>query len=676
MSSGYGFVRLPVEDGKTRHQGSPQTKGDIYIGAEQAGDACTGDQVAVRILRAQRYGRHRGPEGEIVEVLARRTHRFVGTYFEVGDQGHVQIDGRDFPQAILVGDASARSARVNDKVVIEMVRFPTFQREGEGVVLEVLGRHNAPGVDTLSILHEFQLPQQFPEQVLQDARRQAERFDGSITGRRRDLTEETVVTIDPETARDFDDAISLRRLENGHWNLGVHIADVSHFVPARSALDREARERGTSVYLPDQVIPMLPEIISNNLASLQPKQVRYALSAILELTAKGAVVACDVIPTAVRSNRRFTYEEVDSYLADPDAWRKRLSRSVHQLLAEMHALAMLLRQRRFQRGALELHLPDIEVDLDSHGRVSGAHLEEHSESHQIIEEFMLLANEAVAERLEAAGVIFLRRVHGKPDPRKLKVLTEFVKDLGVSTESLQNRFAIQRLLADVQSKPECHAVNYAVLRAMQKAEYAPIDDGHYALASDCYCHFTSPIRRYPDLTVHRLLKALSQGKRPHQHYGRIAQLGDHCSEREQRAASAERELTRLKLLHFFAGKIGEEMEAIISGVEEYGIFAQGVELPVEGLIHVSTLDDDRYRYRRGSHTLQGQREGNTFRLGDRIWVEVARVDLPRRELDFRLVAKDSPQRTRRSRRVRKKKNRTHAKQSRRPGRRERRRRGS
>ena len=458
------------------------------------------------------------------------------------------------------------------------------------------------------------------------------RLDGRL-----DLTGETIITIDPVDARDFDDAVSLERLENGHWRLGVHIADVSHFVRQKSALDREAHDRATSVYLPDRVIPMLPEIVSNNLASLQPDKVRYTKTAFIEFSPEGIRTAVDLHNTAIRSKRRFTYEEVDEYLADREAWRSKLKPEVHGLLARMHELAMILRRRRFERGALELTMKEVKVDLDKHGRVDRAHVVENTESHQIIEEFMLAANEAVADTLHEAGIPFLRRVHANPDPRKLQALTEFVAELGFQTASLESRFELQKLLASIHGRPEEHAVNYAVLRSLQRAVYSPVEEGHYALASKCYCHFTSPIRRYPDLTIHRLIDGLLARHKSPSDIGELITVGEHCSEREQRAEAAERELTKLKLLIYMSTPLGEQLDAVVTGVEEFGLFVQGTKLPAEGLVHVTTLADDYYRFDRRSHSLTGNRSGNAFRLGDMVRVEVARVDIDRRELDFRIV---------------------------------------
>jgi len=629
--AGFGFVR---PEGTTAATGR---EADIFVPANATGDAANGDTVRLRL--GVKKGRLGKPEGRIIDVVERATNRFVGTYFVQGGLGLVQIDGKVFTTPIYVGDPGAKGAQPDDKVVIEMVRFPSHVRDGEGVIVDILGQRGQPGVDTLSIIHEFNLPGDFSKETLENSRKQAEKFDESIPRGRKDLTAETIVTIDPVTARDFDDAISLEKQENGHWRLGVHIADVSYFVRPKSALDREAKDRATSVYLPDRVIPMLPEVISNNLASLQPDKVRYAVTAHIEFSPEGQRIATDVFKSAIKSCRRFTYEDVDQYLAHRAAWKKKLKAPVHALVGRMHELAMMLRERRMKRGSLELTMPELEIDLNSDGQVTGAHLAENTESHQIIEEFMLAANEAVAEMLADQGLSFLRRVHGAPDPRKLKALNEFVKELGLKAESLESRFALQDLLKSVQGDPREHAVNYAVLRSMQRAVYSPEEEGHYALASDCYCHFTSPIRRYPDLTVHRLIDAVNRGKPPEQHIEALFALGDYCSEREQRATQAERELKKVKLLLYLKDKVGTKLDGIVTGVESYGLFITGTELPAEGFVHISALSDDYYKYDRAGHVIKGFRSGNTYRLGDPVQVEVVTVDIDRRELDFRLLGK-------------------------------------
>ncbi|QDU54615.1 ribonuclease R [Aeoliella mucimassa] len=646
------FRRVSTGEGFVRPTGTPASAGrdaDIHIDKRAALDAHTGDTVRIKI--DQKSGYKGKPEGRVVAVVERSTSRFVGTYFEKADMGLVEVDGKVFNRAIYVGDPGAKGVKPDDKVVIDMVRFPSHTRDGEAVIVQVLGSKGEPGVDTMSIIYEFGLPGDFSEEVIADSHAQADKFDESIGDDRRDLTGETIVTIDPATARDFDDAISLRRIDSKygdgqHWLLGVHIADVSHFVPEKTTLDSEAYDRATSVYLPDTVIPMLPEIISNNLASLQPNKVRYAMTCEIELSPEGVPIGAEVFKSAIKSCRRFTYEEIDEYLSanklvDRPGPEKvdhlQLAPEVDKLVGDMFELAMILRKRRFAAGALELSMPEVEIDLDDEGRMSGAHVEVNTESHQMIEEFMLAANIAVATKLRDAGLIFLRRVHGDPDSRKLKSLTNFVRELGFKVESLESRFELQRLLDEVERDPRRHAVNYAVLRSMQRATYSPEDEGHYALAADCYCHFTSPIRRYPDLTIHRLINALNSGKKPPQSMDEYFIWGDHCSEREQRATNAERELTKVKLLHFLENKIGLEMEGIITGVERFGLFVTGREIPAEGFVHISSLGDDFYKFDRDSHSIAGFQAGNTYRLGDIVRVAVANVDVEARELDFRVL---------------------------------------
>ncbi len=338
-----------------------------------------------------------------------------------------------------------------------------------------------------------------------------------------------------------------------------------------------------------------------------------------------------------------TYEQVDAFLANRDGWKKNLTPPVHALLGRMHELAMLLRRRRIRHGSLVLTMPEVKIDLDSQGRVAGAHVVEDTESHQMIEEFMLAANEAVAELLRAQGVPFLRRVHESPSPHKLKALTEFVRELGLPVHGLHDRFELQQLLKAVVGRPEQHAVNYSVLRAMQRAVYSPKEEGHYALASDCYCHFTSPIRRYPDLHIHRLLEDYIAKRKPRLHKAELVVLGQHCSDREQRAEAAERDLTRVKLLAYLSDHVGMTMDALVTGVENFGLFVQGVDLPAEGLVRTEILADDFYAYDRATHSLTGRRFGNRYRLGDRLRVVVTRVDPLRRELDFRLLGRDEEQ---------------------------------
>jgi ribonuclease R len=656
-TAGFGFVRPhPVEG-----MAGPE----VYIPAGRALDAVTGDEVLVRVLRKpQRRGL--GPTAEVLRVLARATHQFVGTYFEREGQGFVRVDGTVFSHSIYVGDPGAKGVRPDDKVVFEMLRFPGPEDRGEGVITEILGPRGQPGVDTLSVIRAFDLPDRFADDALEEAREAAEVFREDDLDGREDLTGEVIVTIDPVDARDFDDAVSLvQDPRSKHWLLGVHIADVAHFAPPGGALDREARKRGTSVYLPQRVLPMFPEIISNSLASLQQGKVRYVKSVFIDFTPAGQKTEVRFANAAIRVRRRFTYEQVSTVLEkhpltpdpSPPEYRGRgekegpskvgasaskRRRGDHEdpevlaLLLRMRDLAMILRLRRLRRGALELNMPEVELEFDSQGRVSGAHFAKHDVSHQIIEEFMLAANEAVAERLADLGVPFLRRVHPAPEPQKLQAFAAFARILGYKVERHTDRFTLQRILEQSANKPDAHAVHYALLRSLKQAVYSPAEEGHYALASDTYCHFTSPIRRYPDLTIHRLLDRWLRTGRARSDETELVVLGEHCSKTERRADSAERQLIKIKLLAYLGERLGMELQVVITGVADYGFYAQAEKLPVEGLVHVSTLTDDYYLYEEDSHSLTGRRTQRRYRLGDKVHVEVVRVDLQRLQLDFRV----------------------------------------
>ncbi len=628
-SKGFGFVRPHESTGRDK---------DIFIPPDAGLDASTGDIVAVKIMkRASTPGFNN--QGKIIRVVTRASGVFVGTYFEE-DRSHsyVKVDGTTFTAPIFVGDPGAKGAKPGDKVAIEMVRYPTPETEGEGVITEILGQRGQPGVDTLTVIRAFGIPDVFDDPTLQDARDQAKRFDETKLERREDLRDMLTVTIDPATARDFDDAISLSRDDRGFWTLVVHIADVSHFVRPNTDLDQTARKRGTSVYLPDRVIPMLPEVISNSLASLQEGHVRFTMSVFMEFDPSGVRTSSRFTRSAIRVDKRFSYEQAFHVMMHQDEDAEGLRPEVRTLLGSMLELARILRKRRFKRGALELTMPEVKVDLGDHGEVVGASLASNDESHQVIEEFMLAANEAVSTALTEKSVGFLRRAHADPDAGKLKQFAEFARSMGFEIENPQSRFDLQKVLDASAEAPERYAIHYGFLRSLKQAVYTPEIEGHYALASEHYCHFTSPIRRYPDLQVHRQLGAILDGKKPTADIDELVALAEHCNRTERRAEMAERELIKIKLLTHLESKIGEEFHALIIGVEDFGLFAQLVELPVDGLIHVTSLGDDYYYKEAETHTMIGRRSGQRFRLGDHIEVRVARVDVDRRELD--LVPKD------------------------------------
>jgi ribonuclease R len=675
----------------------------LYIAPEDLKDAYTDDEVQVQLLKKRIRDKRCA---RVIEILTRASTTFVGSYFERRNRGFVKIDGGQFETAISVGDPGAKGARPDDQVVVELLRFPSSTDAGEAVITKVLGPRGTPGVDLLTIIHEFGLSDEFPEPVLAEARIQAQEFEKSSERKvtsdeeitdvadtpsslvtrhfplssshspRLDLSNDLIITIDPVDARDFDDAISLTREEDGNWRLGVHIADVAYFVRPGTLLDKEARERGTSVYLPDKVLPMLPEVISNALASLQQGRLRYTKSAFITFNPAGMPLHTEFANSAIKVTQRFAYEQVMPLLNrdetkvtgnEEEQGNLVVEPQVLALLKRMHELAMILRKRRFDRGALDLALPEVKIDMDGDGKVTGAHVVSHDESHQIIEEFMLAANVAVANKLADCGLSFLRRTHAPPDERKLRALSEFVGSLGHNIRKMPGRGDLQALLKEVHATAHEYAVSYAVLRSTKRAEYSPDPDvGHYALSEANYCHFTSPIRRYPDLTVHRLLDEVIQAEHdpnakrkkrksesPKGHADEtplpadLVSLGKWCSLTERRAADAEKELIKLKMLEYLADQIGLEMDATITGVEKFGFFCLGIQLPAEGLVHISTLPDDHYDYDNRAHTLVGRKRGRIFRLGSPVHVVVAKVDLTNRKLEFQLVdPKDKPRKPR------------------------------
>jgi ribonuclease R len=613
---------------------------EIVVPPEDMLDAQTGDEVQVVV--SQRRQIHGRPKGRIVRIITRSRTRFVGTLIEKRHRWYVMLDGQQFPEPFEVEDATAKSAHQGDKVLVEMLTFPSLDHPGEIVITKILGAHGDPGVDTQSVIHEFGLREEFPEAVLEQAREQARQFETADHSHRLDLTATTIVTIDPATARDFDDAISLFKNEKGHWELGVHIADVAHFAPVGSPLDQEARQRGTSVYLPNLVIPMFPELLSNGLASLQEGKLRYTKTAFIEYDPEGRVVKTSFANSMIRVTRRFAYEQVLEFLERPEQMENPPTPEIAQLLHNMHDLAMLLRKRRFKQGSLELSLPEIQLELNDENQVSGASVRAHDVSHQMIEEFMLAANVAVAQELNDKDIRFLRRVHAQPDITKLMVYAEFVRSLGFELTQPQDKHALQKLLDDATGTAMARPVHYGLLRSLKQAEYSPVVDGHYALAMEQYCHFTSPIRRYPDLTIHRLIGALVDGVKPSKlsdSQEALVKLGDHCSKTERTAERAERELKKIKLLTMMSEKVGETFSAYITGVERFGIFCELQPIPVEGLIPLDKMPySHSWDHYPEHHKMVSRRTGQTLQLGETIEVKIKEVDLSKRLMELAIMS--------------------------------------
>ena len=629
---GFGFV---IPD-------TPNSHGDLFVPPGKAGGALTGDTVAAEVLkRGERDGRLIY-EGRIVEIIERGQSRYVGELCRELKRWFVRPDGNILHVPIFVGDPGAKRARSGDQVVVEITEYPSSGHDAQGVITKVLGKRGAPGVDAQSIICQYQMPTEFPADVAKEAGRVVAAYDPQDASHdREDLRNLTVITVDPDDARDFDDAVSLTELGGGRLELGVHIADVSHFVQPGGALDQEARERANSVYLPRLVIPMLPEVLSNGVCSLQENQPRLTKSAFITYNAAGRRVATRFANTVVRSAKRLTYRQATGILAGKVGG---YAKNVVALVRRMESLARTIRRRRLADGMLVLDLPEVEVVFDEKGGVAGVEPADTSFSHTIIEMFMVEANEVVAELLADLSAPALRRVHPPPDEAATQPLNRFLRALGLPPVKGMNHAALQSLLEKVRGRPESFAVNLAILKSLEQAAYEPSPVGHFALASENYTHFTSPIRRYPDLTIHRLLDAYMRGGfKKHRRRVEVRTLdeckevGAHCSCMERRAEAAERELKLVYILRLLERRIGDEFEGIATGVTNFGVFVQLPRYLVEGLLRFSDLPDDWWEVDSAAGCVVGQRTRRRLKIGDRLRVTIAAIDLADRELDLALA---------------------------------------
>ncbi len=623
---------------------------DVFVPAGGLGEAMHGDRVVARVERRRAGDR---PEGRIVRILERANQTLVGR-FDVGPAGLGFVTPFDqrLTADVAVAPGQDGGASAGQMVTVEITRWPTETRGPVGRVVEVLGRLDEPGVDVAVIVRKFGLPDAHGAAALAEARRLVAGRDAprAMHARRRDVEGRTdfrgldVVTIDGEHARDFDDAISIEPLANGHFRLGVHIADVSHYVGEGSALDAEAFDRGTSVYFPDRAIHMFPDDLATGLCSLNPRVDRLVQSCLMEVDRRGAVRRREFHDGVIRTRERMTYADVNAILTGGDpAVRERYAPLV-PMFERMRELFGILNGRRRRLGAIDFDFDEAEVRLDEEGQVEAIVAAERNVAHRIVEEFMLLANETVAEYLEASGVPGLYRVHEAPDPLKVAQFEAFVAGLGHTlgappAEVRPRHF--QALLETIHGRPAERAVAALMLRTMQKARYAPENLGHFGLAFESYTHFTSPIRRYPDLVVHRLLRAARAGQLPaadREHLeDELPETARVASDRERRADEAERELLQWKKVRFMADKVGDEFEGYVTGVAPFGLFVQLTEHLVDGLVHVSTLGDDYYRFAEEAYALRGENTGKQYRLGDRVRVRVLRVDFDRRQIDLGLA---------------------------------------
>lgn len=616
-----------------------RTEEDIFISAQNLSTALDEDLVEVQLFGVSR-GKNK--EGRVLRVLERARTRFVGTYHKSEYYGFVVPDNPRVYRDFYIPEKKAGDAQNGQKVVVELEKWDSSMLNPEGRIVEIIGFPDQPGVDVSSVAISHGLPLSFPEKVEKEAQRVELRITPEELAQRLDLREEMIFTVDPEDAKDFDDAISLEKLDNGNYRLGVHIADVSFFVQDESMVDREAFQRGTSVYLVDRVIPMLPEHLSNKLCSLQPNEDRLTYSCIMDISPTGEVVKYKIRKSIIHSKRRFTYQEVQAIIDDQHS-----EDPLAPVLREMHRLSRTLRERRLARGSIDFDTPEVKFILNEQGFPIDILPVERLHSHEMIEEFMLMANQTVCRYvLDIAGDRkpnpFIYRVHERPDKEKLQKFQDFLNALGYKIRLRANMTPMdfQKVLKQIEGDKDELLVKEVALRTMMKASYSPQNIGHFGLAFDYYTHFTSPIRRYPDLEVHRLLKEYEKPitrKRRQELEKKIKKICEVSSERERVALNAERESVRIKQIEWITQHQGEIFEGLISGVTAFGIFVETVPYLIEGLIRIENLADDYYIYDEKTYSLIGKDSGRVLRLGDSVRVKVTNVNQERNEVDFALV---------------------------------------
>lgn len=623
---GFGFVEVEGEEK------------DIFIPESQIGGAMHGDLVQISLLSEKAAeGKHR--EGAVVKILQRGTTQAVGTFQKSKNFGFVVPDNLKLGQDIFVPLEHSKGAVDGHKVVVEITDYGNERRKPEGKVTEIIGHVNDPGVDIMSIVKGYELPTEFPQKVLKQAENVGKPVSGADMAGRKDVRDWQMVTIDGEDAKDLDDAITLTK-EGENYRLGVHIADVTNYVQEHSALDVEALERGTSVYLVDRVIPMLPHVLSNGICSLNAGEDRLALSCIMLINPKGVVVEHEIAQTVVRVDRRMSYTSVRKILKDRDEKEREEYRELVPMFELMEELAAILREKRKKRGSIDFDFPETKIILDKQGRPLEIKPYERNVATRIIEDFMLIANETVAQDYFWQEVPFVYRTHDTPDSEKIRKLGTFVNNFGYSIRIGQDEIhpkELQKLLEKVEDTPEEPLISRLTLRSMKQAKYTVQNSGHFGLAAPYYCHFTSPIRRYPDLQIHRIIKETLRGKMNEKrmaHYDKILpEVAAQSSARERRAEEAERETDKLKKVEYMSERIGQTFTGVISSVTAWGMY---VELPntVEGMIHVDNMTDDYYHFNEETYQLTGERTNKVYKLGQTVSVVVADADKFMRTIDF------------------------------------------
>lgn len=630
-AKGFGFARL--EDSNDN---------DIYIPPESTLNAMNKDKILVRITVPSYNGKR--ASGEVVKILSPAKEGVVGTFDEGRGFGFVICDDKKIND-IFIPKGSTKGAVTGSKVVVNITKRPSPNKCAEGEVIEILGHKDDPGVDILSIIRQFDLPVDYPEDVYEQTEDMPEDITEAEIEGREDLRNIQTVTIDGDDSKDFDDAVSLDILENGNFLLGVHIADVSHYVTEGSPLDKEAYKRGTSVYLVDRVIPMIPHRLSNGICSLNPDTDRLTLSCIMEIDREGTVVNHKIVESVIHSNCRMTYTKVNNVIENNDPDQIKEYEEFVPMLRDMDKLRKILNNRRKLRGAVNFDFPEPKIILDSEGKVLDIKPYERNFATNLIEEFMLVCNETIAEDYYWQGIPFVFRNHDQPDEEKIEGLKKLISAFGyrIKGKGEIHPMEIQKLIEKVKDTPQEHIISRMVLRSMKQAKYQAENIGHFGLAAKFYCHFTSPIRRYPDLQIHRIIKEVIEGKLTEnriKHYdSMLSEIAYHCSTTERTSDDAERETDRLKMAQYMQEHIGEEYNGLISGVTSWGIYVE-LENTVEGMVPLNEIDDDFYEYEEENLRVVGRRTGKIYMLGDEVRVRVIRTDIQARTIDFMFVEKE------------------------------------
>ncbi len=615
---GYGFIT------------SDDIEDDVFVSAKNLNTALHGDRVKV-LLYAKRKGAR--PEGEVVEIIERWRTSFVGTVEIMPNFAFLIPDNKNMPFDLFIPVSKLNGAKQGQKAVARVTEWNPKSKNPVAEIINVLGDPGLHETEMHAILAEFELPYGFTEEVENDAGRIRSEITDADIMERRDFRDIPTFTVDPEDARDFDDALSLRQLENGNWEVGVHIADVTHYVKPDSLTEEEAKQRATSVYLVDRVVPMLPERLSNNICSLNPSEDKLTYSAVFELNDRSEVLNEWFGRTIINSDRRFSYAEAQEIIDTGEGDMK------DQILP-LHRLAQQLRSKRFAYGAFSFERVEVQFDLDDEGRPLGVKFRDMGTANQLIEEFMLLANRRVAEYVgkKLRGKTFVYRVHDKPDPEKISNFRHFITRFGYKLPADENNLpkAMNRLMKEVAGRSEQNIIETIALRSMAKAVYSTDNIGHYGLAFKHYTHFTSPIRRYPDMMVHRLLTAYLDDQNPGSRE-KYEKLCDHSSKMERLANEAERASVKYKQVEFMSDKTGQVFDGVISGVTEWGIYVEIIENQCEGMVSVRDLADDFYEYDEENYCLRGRTTGKLYTLGDRVKVEVVKADLQKKQLDYRFA---------------------------------------